>query len=1466
MLIALAGNLLAAYLILRSPRIQTWLAQRTAAYISKELGTKVTVGGLDITWFMDIELEQISISDKHDSILVSSPSIKVDVGKINVRYRMIDFKTIDIKEARINLVKYLSDTTYNYSFITDYFSGKPQTKTKPWLASLQEISLDNCAFVYDNEHIPKKERINGIANETIDMNHLDFSDINLQADKISFLGDSIKANIKNLSGNESCGFKLYQLLGSVIIKPGIFKASGLKIKTPGSDIQTDISFKYKAAEALTHFIDSVRIDSKFDASILNIDEIKYFTTAISGMQNIINFHGTVRGTVSSLKARDFHFSFGNNSSFDGEISMDGLPDINETFIHLKVKKLTTDYYDITNIKLPGEKTIQLPDEVKNIGSVDIKGFFTGFIYDFVSSANFYTSVGTLGTDISLRTGKGKLLNYSGEFNLKEWDLGKTFNISDKVGIVSINSSLNGETLNKRHNNVVLSALIQKAVILNNEFNDININGKLENRKFTGDLAMNDELAQLDFKGMVDFSGTIPEMNFRAVLKDAYLTKLNLWKRDSTSRITTKMDLNFKGSNIDNLLGYLRFDSTVYHEGNEDYFVSMLELTTEKIKDETKKLSLHSDLLDASFYGIFSFGDFYHSITNIMSLYLPSVQLASTTAKQSLTRHQLFDYNIQIKNAEPLTEIFLPDLSLTSEASVYGSYNSEQNIIILNGRADHFTFKNITFDKWYIRGKNYGASLQVGSGVSNITMNKSAGESDKVANIENFTLRAFMEGDSVKYNLNWNDNIKEDQDTGYIAGYFSFSESPRINSRFEKFNLKINNRPWAAFQDNDLIIDSTNIKIPGIRILSKDQRLKLAGVISKDPADVLSLNFENLDVSSADVLINVKNVDFDGILNGSLTVRDLYKSQVVEAKVEVKDFAFNKERMGDAVIESTWNTNISALDIKADIIYQGNIGTHKPISAKGLIYTGKRPEGNFDMDVKVLNYKLASLNPFLRGIASNINGYASGQLQLTGTFDKPQVTGELELKRTQMKIDYLNVTYSFADKVTADEGLIQAKNVTVYDSLGNTGTVDFTLKHNNFRDIRLNLDIAANKMNALNTSFKHNNLFYGKAFGTGKVNISGSFKEISIRVDAKSEPNTNVYIPINLALDAEENSFIKFKTKNEGIEEIENIYIPKESGTDVTMNLQVTRDANMQLFLPENIGNIKGNGSGELQIGVNKQGEMSMYGDYVLDEGSFMFTLGNVINRVFDIRSGSTISFRGSPYEADIDLSAVYRLRASLKGLSEDYSGTSVPVDCIIRLKDNLYNPDISFSINLPEANNELNQLVFAEIDTSNQVIMTQQIVSLLVLKTFAFNRTPDITTSVSSSSIEVLTDQLSNMLSQIIKDVDIGVKYRTGDATLTDEELEVALSTNLFNDRVSIDGNVGMYTQGTTENASNIVGDVVIDVKITPDGRFRVKAFNRSNPFEMSALPYSPYKQGIGVYYRYEFDKFSEIFKRKKKK
>lgn len=275
----------------------------------------------------------------------------------------------------------------------------------------------------------------------------------------------------------------------------------------------------------------------------------------------------------------------------------------------------------------------------------------------------------------------------------------------------------------------------------------------------------------------------------------------------------------------------------------------------------------------------------------------------------------------------------------------------------------------------------------------------------------------------------------------------------------------------------------------------------------------------------------------------------------------------------------------------------------------------------------------------------------------------------------------------------------------------------------------------------------------------------------------------------------------------------------------------------------------------------------MYGDYITEQGTFLFTIQNMINRLFTLVPGGTIRWSGDAYNAEINLQATYKTRVTLNSLpniSDEYRNRRFPVDCIISLKNSLMNPEISFGIRMPNVDEDIQRQVFSTVDTTNEVIMSRQMISLLVLNNFNFTTDQaHLTSTLGSSSFELITNQLTNWLSQISKDFDIGINYRPADQ-LSSEELEVALSTQLWDDRVIIDGNIGMSGDRVAQqNASNIIGDINVEVKLTPDGRIRVKAFNKYNNQEITGRE-APYTQGIGVFYRREFDKLNELWIPKK--
>ncbi len=1457
--------MLVVYGIFRTSYVQTKLAGVATRYLSKELGTQVSIQSLDISFLFNIVLTGVSVKDLHNTYLLKAEKIKFNIGKLNFKRRYLGIYTFSLQQAEVNLILYRSDSVMNYKFIADYFTGndtitKDVTK-KPWNVGFSGIKFSNTTFRYHNQ-------LTDSVATGVDYNNIYISNLNLEINRLAFSSDSISANIKNLQFDEKSGFILSSLTAQIQVKNDSIVARNLQIITPESHINMNLKFLHNNYSAYNNFIDSVKISGNFDQSAIMLSDIGYFAPELAQTKELLKIHGPVKGTIASLRARQLRLALGKNTYFEGDISMDGLPNINETFIHLNIKDFKTNYQDIKAFRINEKQSIEIPDLVKNLGNIRIKGYFTGFIYDFVSAATFTTASGTLQTDISLKTDSKNKINFRGHANINNWDLGKIFEVKKYLGKIDFDSELSGSYHKKEGISALLDGVVKKLELMGNEFNNIKIDGAMENKLFNGTLVLRDELIDLDFNGLVDFSSEIPAFNFKSTVKDAYLSKLNLWERDSTSKLSTAMDLNFKGSNIDNLLGSLRFSNTLYSEEGVNYPAKNIELTTRTTSENSKALSLESDFADINFTGRFTFIDFYSSLMNILNAYLPSLRPAPAIELYVEQEH-IFEYTINIKDVNALTELFLPSLKVNSTAYLFGSYNSVNETVLINGQADQFEYQGIKINNWFVRGQNSGNSLQITTGSSSVVFSESSKENALELGLDNFSFDVSMRGDSVKYLINWKDEITGKRNFGDFAGILSFSERPYIKATLNKGDFAVNDTTFVVEQIGDFIIDSSSVYINSFRINGVHQDLQIDGKISTNPADMLYLRFKDLNISNADLLLAQENLDFDGIVNGYISLNDVYGARKIQADIKVDDFSFNKDRLGDAVILTRWDDEKSGLEINADVIYTGNIGSHKPISVKGYIFPERSSDKNFDLDIGLTNYNLTSLNPFLEGFASSLKGYTSGTLRLDGTFAEPAFTGSLQLMRTQMKIDYLNVIYSFADKVEITPGLISAKNIMIYDSLGNTGLCDFSLTHNYFRDMVMNLNVQASNLSGLHTTFRHNELFYGNAVASGNVSIRGPFSDLRMNIRARSEKGTNMFIPINLDVDATENAYIRFTKKNGNEEEI-TYFEPVTSGVNLDMIIDVTKDAGIQIFLPENIGNIKATGSGQIQMGIDTRGDITIFGDYNIEGGTFLFTFQNIINRVFSIERGSVISFTGSPYDANMNVKAVYKIRASLNGIPElaampEYAGRNIPVDCIIHLKNNLYNPDIAFSLRLPDAEEQLKNLVFSAIDTTNEAVMTQQMVSLLLLKSFSFTGNASLAGSVGSSSLEMLTSQLSSMLSQISKDIDIGLNYRTADA-LTSEAIEVALSTHLFNDRVTIDGNFGIINSGSTQNTSNIVGDVVVDVKITRDGRFRVKAYNKTNnPFEVTSYN-ANYKQGVGIYYRYEFDRFSEIFQRQRKK
>jgi hypothetical protein len=657
-----------------------------------------------------------------------------------------------------------------------------------------------------------------------------------------------------------------------------------------------------------------------------------------------------------------------------------------------------------------------------------------------------------------------------------------------------------------------------------------------------------------------------------------------------------------------------------------------------------------------------------------------------------------------------------------------------------------------------------------------------------------------------------------------------------------------------------------LSVDGFKIQHEEQYATLNGLLHRNDDDGLQLVFHQLDL--ARFLTSTSNMTFSGTINGNLLLRDYYRDPLISSNIEIDNFAFNKAPLGTFRVNSLWNQEMEALTVTT--LLSNN--QKDQIRGFGLFHP---KDQHLDFQFNVDSLSVAFLDPFLNKVIQNIKGTASGKMYLKGPLTKPLLTGRAKLNDGQVSVNLLQTTYNLSDSVIFYPNEMRFKDMTITDRSGKNGKFRGSIYHNNFSNMVYNLRVDATNMLMLNTRLKDNPLYYGTVYGTGFMQLTGNSSNINIAINGRTRPNTQFFIPMQSSMEAAENNFIRFNNVglNRNTADVKQEYSVDLSGVKMDMDIEVTPDAQVQIIFDARLGDIlESTGAGNIQIRLDRQGNVKFFGDYTIEEGEYLFSLQNLINKRFSINQGGTVKWQGNPYDAIIDITAVYKVRASLSDLLGPLASNSinssdlqrrVPVHCNLILSDMLQQPVIKFGIEAPTLDESREALILEYISSEEE--LNRQVLSLLLLNKFytpEYMRTTDNSASRNDNTAlvtttEMLSSQISRWISTISNDLDVGVAYRPGD-NITSEEFELALSTQVFNNRVTINGNVGYGKYQT--NTSKMVGDFDLDVKLNNTGTIRARAYTRSN--DDLIYETSPTTQGIGLSFKEEFNNFKDLLRK----
>lgn len=281
----------------------------------------------------------------------------------------------------------------------------------------------------------------------------------------------------------------------------------------------------------------------------------------------------------------------------------------------------------------------------------------------------------------------------------------------------------------------------------------------------------------------------------------------------------------------------------------------------------------------------------------------------------------------------------------------------------------------------------------------------------------------------------------------------------------------------------------------------------------------------------------------------------------------------------------------------------------------------------------------------------------------------------------------------------------------------------------------------------------------------------------------------------------------------------------------------------------------------------RQDDLAIRGDYEISEGVYNFNFQDLITRQFDINPDSYIRWNGSPLDANIDVSATYKLKTSLApllGAENTTSRASTPVECIVDLTGSLAKVDVSFDINVPNANTEYQNILSSYF--SSQEMMATQFVYLLALGNFYSDSAPEQTNTPGAAGTAIGIDFLASQVSRLVSNeaYKFNLKYKAIDDTSSSYSLD--FETEIIDDRLllELEANVdtGDYYKMGNENGNQLSGGGAVTLLLDENGDFYLKGFSRTiDRFDENQ---GLQENGVGLYYKRSFNRLSDLWRKKK--
>lgn len=1485
------------YFLLSTKEVQKFVGDVAQRELSVLLGADVKIGRVSITPFTNLALEQVSVTGEDGDTLLVADRVGAGIlpGKLIFKRRVV-VSYAEILGLDLRISRDSASGPLNIQPILDHLrpgdTGRPP---KSFDLQIKNVVIRNGRASYDVLSVP--------VTESFSPSHVRISGLRADLYIPLLKNDGYSVIMRRLAMKERSGLDIQSLSGEFVLTDSLMSVSKFRLRLPASELMlAPMTLPLDGLADLGPQLFSAPIELRtLPGSRLTPADFSCFLPALASEQWPLRVTIDAAGTLADLTVSDFAIGGSDTPlslALNGTVA--GLPIADSLQVNLPtVSVQATSPLMLTlleGLTVISDKNRRL---IAGAEAVDFRGSIAGTLRGAETSGRLATAYGSADLSAKVSHQPEGLLHMTASLQTDSLQIGR---ILDRRDLGLISAAIDAD-VTLRHNRLTAGkATVALPLLVYNQLplTDIRADASLHADTMRLNLHSGSPYIGADLTASV----ARPRRGEHSYLLKGKINSfrpasLALTDRFPGYTLSAAVDIDLHGTSPETLHGKAQINNIAFTDSaGSGVRLNLIQLTPGET-DTQRMLQFHSDFASGTMTGRYTYARILPALRSLVAEALPSLlpPLPARDRRRTAPPEPMsFDVRMAVNDNDAtrsLMHFFNLPLEIFRPVELRGRFSEADRFANLYIQAPELLKGDKFIDSTY-------TALTIDGGQALLTASTILPTKKGPLSL---LFSSTAEADRISTKVTWDiDNPRRFDGRVDIKSVLSRTEpggSLAADISFARSTMAFNDTAWVV-QPATVTVADRYVKVNDMEISREGQYVKIDGNVSASETDSLVVRLLDINLDYVFDALAIPNVSFGGVATGDFYAWGLLGPQprLLTPGLTVNSIKYNHTVLGDAEITSRWENDTKGIHILADI-YQPNDKTSK---IDGVIYPLSEA---LDFSFKANSIDVAFLKPYMEAFTSEVTGHASGDARLYGTFKYIDLTGDILAENVGLKLDFTNTTYTTTHRVKIEPGRIDINGATLHDRNGHTAALDGYVTHEFFKNPQFRFDVRpGSDFLCYDMPKEKSPIWYGQVYGHGTFNVNSNPPRnnlpptIDINANITTDRQTVFNFEINDTRSAVDYDFITFFDRNAVNEELilsledpsalrrkqraDSIAESKREndvGSVYRMNLvaNATPQAEMVIVMdPKENDQIKAHGTGTIDLSYDSGTDrLEMRGRYELEQGTYRVTIQGIVTNDFTIERGSSISFTGDPYNANLDITAYKHVNsANLGDLDESFlqdpeiNKPTMPVDAIVTASGPMTAPTLGFDLRFPTATNDD---IYRKV---RSIVSTDELMQSQILYLLAFERyyTPEYMGATShgnelvSMASSTISSRIASALGELSDNWRIAPSFRSERGDFSDMEVDLALSSYLLDNRLLFNGNFGYRDSALSNNT--FVGDFDLEYLLNKSGNLRLKAYNRYNDqnyYLRSALT----TQGVGVIFKRDFDNifsfWHRLFNRRKK-